>query len=48
MAAKKGGTTTVGRVRTVKRKRPGIHAKCKVSRSKGSKNWHKEYRGQGK
>lgn len=31
-----------------KRKRPGIHAKTKQSKSKGSKNYVKLYRGQGR
>ena len=29
-------------------KRPGIHAKSKTSNSKGSKNYKKKYRGQGR
>lgn len=29
-------------------KRPGVHAKSKTSRLKGSKNYVKPYRGQGK
>ena len=31
-----------------KKKRPGIHAKTKTSRSKGSKNYIKLYKGQGR
>jgi len=31
-----------------KRKRPGVHAKSKTSRLKTSKNYAKQYRGQGK
>lgn len=31
-----------------KRKRPGVHAKSKCSRSKSSKNYIKPYRGQGR
>jgi hypothetical protein len=31
-----------------KKKRPGVHAKTKHSRSKSSKNYVKPYRGQGK
>jgi hypothetical protein len=31
-----------------KRKRPGVHAKTKNSRSKGSKNYVKPYNGQGR
>ena len=31
-----------------KKKRPGVHAKTKQSRSKNSKHYKKAYRGQGK
>lgn len=31
-----------------KKKRPGIHAKTKQSRSKNATNYRKAYRGQGK
>lgn len=31
-----------------KKSRPGVHAKTKTSRSKGSKYYKKKYRGQGK
>jgi len=31
-----------------KRKRPGVHAKSKTSKLKTSKNYAKQYRGQGK
>ena len=31
-----------------KKKRPGVHAKLKTSKIKGSKNYRKAYRGQGK
>ena len=31
-----------------KKKRPGVHAKTKTSKSKGSKNYVKAYRGQGR
>jgi len=31
-----------------KRKRPGVHAKSKSSKVKGSKNYRKAYRGQGR
>lgn len=30
------------------KKRPGVHAKTKSSKSKGSKNYIKAYRGQGR
>ncbi len=35
-------------VRPAKKKRPGVHSKTKTSRSKGSKNYVKAYRGQGR
>ena len=35
-------------VKPAKKKRPGVHAKTKHSRSKGSKNYVKPYRGQGR
>jgi|TARA_R110000803_G_scaffold165024_4_gene228645 hypothetical protein len=34
--------------RDSKKKRPGIHAKSKTSKLKGSKNYQKAYKGQGK
>ena len=33
---------------TVKKKRKGVHAKSKTSRSKNAKNYVKKYRGQGR
>jgi len=30
-----------------RKKRPGIHSKCKASKLKGSKNYAKAYQGQG-
>jgi hypothetical protein len=48
MAAKKAGSTTVSRLSTPKKKRPGIHAKSKRSVSKRGKNYVKVYRGQGR
>ena len=49
MAAKKTSTQAVKsfRVKTKKR-RPGVHAKNKAGRGKGSKNYLKKYKGQGK
>ena len=35
-------------VKKVKKKRKGVHSKCKTSLSKKSKNYKKKYRGQGK
>ena len=34
--------------KSAKKKRPGVHAKTKNSRSKNSKNYAKPYRGQGR
>ena len=34
--------------KVTKRKRPGVHAKTKTSRSKNATNYKKPYRGQGK
>ena len=31
-----------------RKKRPGVHSKCKTSNSKNSKFYKKKYRGQGK
>ena len=31
-----------------KKKRPGVHSKCRSSKNKSSKNYLKPYRGQGK
>lgn len=46
--AKIKATTGISFVRKPKRKRPGIHSKCKASRSKMSRNYVKLYKGQGK
>ena len=35
-------------VRKPRRKRPGIHSKCKASRMKSARNYVKLYKGQGK
>lgn len=32
----------------IKISRPGVHAKCKTSKSKKSKNYRKAYKGQGR
>ena len=34
--------------KSAKKKRPGVHAKTKTSKSPGSKNYRKSYRGQGR
>ena len=46
--SKAKGTTAISFVRKPKRKRPGIHSKCRASRSKSAKNYVKLYKGQGK
>ena len=48
MAVKKSTIQFSAYKARAKRKRPGIHAKTKSSRLKGSKNYTKLYRGQGK
>lgn len=40
--------TIVTRIEKPKRKRKGIHSKCKTSGLKTSKNYKKPYRGQGR
>jgi len=37
----------MAKLKTVKIKRPGVHAKSKTSKNKNSKNYKKQYRGQG-
>ena len=37
-----------GYFRKVRKKRPGIHSKCKSSKLKHSKNYVKSYKGQGR
>ena len=44
MAVKLGGSYS----EKVKNKRPGVHSKSKTSNNKGSRNYKKLYRGQGK
>jgi hypothetical protein len=46
--AKVKTNTAVTKVEKPKVKRPGVHAKCKTSKLKSSKNYKKLYRGQGK
>ena len=46
MAAK--GNMTGAFQKKVNKKRPGVHAKTKISKSKGSSNYKKLYKGQGK
>jgi hypothetical protein len=48
MAAKAKGSSIISFVRKPKRKRPGVHAKSKTSKSKNSKNYTKQYVAQGK
>ena len=47
MAGRKG-TFGGGIWKPVRKKRPGVHSKTKHSNSKGSKNYVKKYRGQGR
>ena len=37
-----------GHFKEAKKKRPGVHAKTKTSRSKNAKHYKKVYRGQGR
>ena len=46
MAKVTGGISV--RLEKPKRKRPGVHSKCKNSGLKSSKNYKKAYRGQGR
>lgn len=46
--AKVKTNTAVVKLEKPKVKRPGVHAKCKTSKLKSSKNYKKLYRGQGK
>lgn len=49
MAKPQSKSTTVSvRIAKPKKKRPGIHSKCKSSKLKKSKNYLKKYKGQGK
>jgi hypothetical protein len=48
MAAKAKGQSVISFVRKPKKRRPGIHAKSKTSKSKNSKNYLKTYVAQGK
>jgi len=48
MAAKVKSNSTVIKIEKPKVSRPGVHAKCKTSKLKSSKNYKKLYRGQGK
>jgi hypothetical protein len=41
-------STSTNSLDTVKKSRPGVHAKTKTSRSKNAKNYKKKYRGQGR
>lgn len=44
----KVGSTISTRIEKPKRKRKGVHSKCKTSGLKSSKNYKKAYRGQGR
>ena len=47
-AAKSKVSSTPTKVDRPKVSRPGVHAKCKTSKLKRSKNYKKLYKGQGK
>ena len=47
-AAKTKVSSTPTKVEKPRRKRPGVHSKCKTSKLKSSKNYKKLYRGQGR
>lgn len=46
--AKVKQSTGISFVRKPRKKRPGIHSKCKASNMKGARNYIKLYKGQGK
>ena len=46
--AKKKSSVFGGAFEKVSKKRPGVHAKTKNSKSKNSRNYKKPYRGQGR
>jgi hypothetical protein len=46
--AKVKSAAAVAKVEKPKVKRPGVHAKCKTSKLKSSKNYKKSYTGQGR
>jgi hypothetical protein len=48
MAAKAKQQSAIQFIRKPKKKRPGVHSKCKTSKLKSSKNYAKAYVGQGK
>lgn len=49
MAAKPSKTSNVRtHIAKPRRKRPGVHSKCKNSRTKTGKNYRKKYAGQGR
>jgi hypothetical protein len=49
MAKQQSKSTNVSvKIEKPKKRRAGIHSKCKASKLKKSKNYAKKYRGQGK
>lgn len=48
MAKIKSLDSSKSHIRKAKKKRPGIHSKCRTSVSKNSKHYRKAYRAQGK
>ncbi len=47
MAKAKQSSNTSTKVQRTRKKRPGVHSKCKSSKLKGSKNYLKKGVGQG-
>lgn len=48
MAKVKTSSSVTVKIKKAKVSRPGVHSKSKTSKLKGSKNYKKLYRGQGK
>lgn len=46
--AKKQASSGLNFIKSSKRKRPGVHSKCRNSNLKKSKNYNKKYKGQGR
>ena len=48
MAKPKSSDSSKSHIRKAKKKRPGIHSKCKSSVSKNAKHYKKAYKSQGR
>ena len=48
MAKKSSAAPVSSKLVKPKKKRPGVHAKCKSDVNKSGKHWNKPYRGQGR